>query len=155
MLKKLFKRKAKKNIFEYGDFNMKNIDPLEQHEFLVSLLYASDFVDTIYPACASCYGISPEKNKEYSQRINYIGRRVKSLHTSILEHSNVVIQVFTPLKDSENLFKSVTDFNKNINPNLCAVSFSDQDIITTISEVRDVCRYLTIETDYWWFYKRF
>lgn len=147
MLKKLFKKKAKKNIFEYGDFNMKNIDPLEQHEFLVSLLYASDFVDTIYPACAACYGISPEKNKEYSQRINYIGRRVKSLHTSILEHSNVVIQVFTPLKDSENLFKSVTDFNKNINPNLCAVSFSDQDIITTISEVRDVCRYLTIETD--------
>lgn len=141
------KKKAKKDIFEQGNFNMTNIDILEQHEFLVSLLYANPMIDTIYPACASCYGISEEKNKTYDERIAYIGRRVKTLHTSILEHSNIVIQAFIPLKEVKDLTKSVTNFNKNIKPELTDISDSQQDIISMISEVRDVCRYLTIYTD--------
>lgn len=149
MLKNLFRRKqkAKKDIFQQDETNLKNIDVLEEHEFLVALMYKSDAVDTIYPACASCYGISEEKNKKYEQRLGYIGRRVKSHHTSILEHSNVVIQVFVPLKNTENLFNTVMKFNDNIKPELCDMSTTDKDIMTTISEVRDVCRYLTIVTD--------
>lgn len=141
------KKKAKKDIFNIEETNLKNIDVLEEHEFLVSLLYSSYSVDTIYPACASCYGISCDKNKEYEQRVGYIGRRVKSHHTSILEHSNIILQVFIPLKETENLFTTITDFNENIKPELCDLSFTNKDIITTISEIRDVCRYLTINTD--------
>lgn len=142
------KKKAKQDLFEQGNFNIHNINIFEEHEFLVSLAYKSHAVDTVYPACASCYGISEDKNKEYEKRLGYIGRRVKSLHTSILEHSNVVIQVFIPLeKSTENLFDSVRANNKFIKNELIDYDTTDQDIISLVSEVRDVCRYLTIVTD--------
>lgn len=143
-----FKRKKKpeKDIFEIGDINLKNIDVLEEHQFLTALVYMSDAVDTVYPACASCYGISEEKNKTYEERLNYIGRRVRAKHTSILEHSNVIIQVFIPLKETERLYESIIEINSHIKPELCDISDSDQDIMTMVSEVRDVCRYLNINT---------
>ena len=142
------KRKAKKDLFEKGNFNMNNIDVLEEHEFLVSLVYKNYSVGTIYPACASCYGISEDKNKEYEKRLGFIGRRVKALHTSILEHSNVVIQVFIPLKNIQgDLFNVVKRNNSHIKSELTDYSTSDQDIMSLVSEVRDVCRYLTIVTD--------
>ena len=147
MFKKFFKKKPKKNIFETGEFNMKNIDVLEEHVFLTSLVYINDIVNIVYPACASCYGISKDKNKTYEEKLNYIGRRVKTSHTSILEHSNVILQVFIPLKETKNLTKSVIKSNCNIRLDLCDFSTSNQDIISMISEVRDVCRYLNIHTD--------
>lgn len=141
------KKKAKKDIFEQGNFNIGNIDVFEEHEYMVSLVYANDMVDTIYPACASCYGISEDKNTERSERIEYTGRRVKTAHTSILEHSNVLVQVFIPLMKVDNLSKTITKYNKHIKPELSDIGESEQDIITLISEVRDQCRYLTIYTD--------
>lgn len=141
------KKKAKKDIFEQGDINLTNINTLEEHQFLTALLFKNDIVDIIYPACASCYGISEDKNKTYEQRLSYIGRRVKAKHTSILEHSNIIIQVFIPLQNTEDLYESVMEINPHIKPELCDVSDSEQDIMSMISEVRDKCRYLNIVTD--------
>lgn len=142
------KKKAKKDIFEQGNFNMNNIDILEEHEFMVSLLYANPMIETIYPACAACYGISEEKNKTVEEKVAYIGRRVKSHHTSILEHSNVVLQAFIPLRElNDSLFDKVVEHNKNIKSELTDVSNSDQCTMYLVSEVKDVCRYLTTHTD--------
>lgn len=147
-LKKIFKKKPKKDIFEKGEFNMKNINVLEEHEFMTSLVYMNDIVNIVYPACASCYGISEDKNKTYSEKLNYIGRRVKAHHTSILEHTNVLIQVFIPLKQTKNLANTVIKkSNHIIKSELSDITTSDQDIISMISEVRDVCKYLNIHTD--------
>lgn len=146
----LFKRKKKikKDIFEQGDFNMNDINVLEEHEFMVSLLYANPMINTIYPACAACYGISEEKNKTVEEKIAYIGRRVKSHHTSILEHSNVVLQAFIPLKElNDSLFDKISEYNKNIKSDLTDFSNSDQCTMYMVSEVKDVCRYLTTYTD--------
>ena len=62
---KLFKKKPKKDIFKTGEFNMNDINPFKEHEIITALIYSNDFVDTIYPACASCYGISKNKNQKY------------------------------------------------------------------------------------------
>ena len=141
------KKKAKKDIFEKGEFNLKNIDTLSSHRFMVSLLYANDFVNTIYPACASCYGISEDKNKDYDKKISYIGRRVAAGHTSILEHSNIVVQAYIALTEEDKI-SAAYDHNPFIKPELTDYDDSMQDIISLVSEVKDVCRYLTIYTDY-------
>ena len=54
---KLFKKKPKKDIFKTGEFNMNDINPFKEHEIITALIYATDFVHTVYPACASCYVI--------------------------------------------------------------------------------------------------
>lgn len=146
---KLFKRKkkAKKDIFEQGEFNMHNINVFDEREFLVSLVFANNNINIIYPACASCYGLSKDKNKEYDKRLDYIGRRVKSGHTSVTEHSNVVIQIFIPLQNTDDLFSEVKLNNEFIKAELSDLNTTDQDIISLISEVRDECRYLSIKTD--------
>lgn len=141
------KEKAKKDIFEEGNINLTNINVLEEHQFLTALVFKNDIVNTIYPACASCYGISEEKNKTTEQRVDYIGRRVKAKHTSILEHSNVIIQVFIPLQETENLYETAMELNTHIKPELCDISDSEQDIMSLISEVRDRSKYLNIYTD--------
>lgn len=140
-------KKAKKDIFEKGDINLKNINVLEEHQFLTALLYTNDIVDTIYPACASCYGLSSEKNKSYEQRLSYIGRRVKTSHTSILEHSNIIIQVYIPLQEEAKLYEAAVELNEHIKPELCDIQNSEQDIISMISQVRDKCKYLNINSD--------
>lgn len=145
----LFKRKkkAKKDIFEKGNFNLNDVNIYDKHEYMVSLAYSSPMAYTIYPACAACYGIPEEKNSTVDEKIDYIGRRVKSHHTSILEHSNIVLQVFINLKINESCLYEYTKCNKNINDDLIDFDYTNQDIITLTSEIRDVCRYLTIHTD--------
>lgn len=147
---KLFKikKKAKKDIFENGDFNIKDESVLAPaKEFLVALMYASPFVGTIYPACASCYNISENKNTEYDQQVAYIGRRVKTQHTSILEHSNIVLQIYIPLLDGIDILSSAKYDNEDISDELLDINYSNQSIIEMISEVRDQCHYLYINTD--------
>ena len=65
------KKKAKQDLFKQGDFNIHNINVLKEYDFLVALIYKSYSIDTIYPACASCYGISEDKNKEYEKHNNF------------------------------------------------------------------------------------
>lgn len=147
---KLFKRKkkAKKDIFEQGNFNISDIKVDEDRPLMTSLLYANDFVNVVYPACAACYGISESKNKTREERIEYIARRVKTKHTSILEHGNVVVQAFIPIKDVRNLAESVYLSNRFIQGELTDHVFNNtQDIITLTTEVFDQCRYLTHYTD--------
>lgn len=145
----LFKRKkkAKKNIFEQGDFNIKDIKIEDNRPIMTSVLYANNMTNIVYPACAACYGISEDKNAKYEERLDYIGRRVKTKHTSILEHNNVIVQAFIPLKDTDNLASSVLNHNSNIEPELSDIDITTQDIITLTSQVTDVCKYLTKYTD--------
>ena len=146
----LFKRKkkAKKDIFEKGNFNLNEIDIHDEYEYMVSLAYASPIVQTIYPACAACYGISEEKNITIEERTAYIGRRVKSHHTSILEHSNIVLQIYIAINtDKSYLYDYATTEKNKIASQIIDIDYLDQDILTSISEIRDVCRYLTIHTD--------
>lgn len=142
------KKKSKKNIFEQGDFNLNNINIYDHYEYMVSLAFASPMIDTIYPACASCYGISEEKNSTKEERLAYIGRRVKSRHTSILEHSNIVLQIHIALKPNEEyLYDYATREKNQVAAQIIDIDTTDQDLLTFVSEVRDVCRYLTIYTD--------
>ena len=145
----LFKRKkkAKKDIFEQGDFNIGDIKIYDDRAFMSSVLYVNDMTNIVYPACAACYGISDDKNSTRNERLEYIGRRVKTKHTSILEHNNVIIQAFIPLKDIDYIASSVLEYNPNIKTELSDVDTTTQDIITLVSEVTDVCRYLTKYTD--------
>ena len=137
------KRKPEKDIFKVGEFNMENINLSKSYNFITVFRYMNDVVNTVYPACASCYGIPKNKNTEYEQRLEYIGRRVKSYHTSILEHSNVVLQVYIPLEGG---IEKVTTKHTN-NEDILDISESAY-ILPMISEVRDACRYLTLYTDY-------
>lgn len=142
------KKKPKKDIFEEGNFNIKNVDLLKSSEFMVSLIYANNMINTIYPACASCYGLSEEKNNKYSEKIDYIERRVKTRHTSILEHSNTIVQIFVPLTDSkDDLSERIRKYNKHIKPELSDISESEQNILSMITEVTDECRYLFNQSD--------
>lgn len=145
----LFKRKkkAKKNIFEQGNFNIQDIKIDDERPFMTSVLYANYMTDIIYPACAACYGISEDKYTKYEERLEYIKRRVKTKHTSILEHSNVIVQAFIPLKNIDNLVSSVLNYNSNIEPELSDIDTTIQDIITLTTEVTDTCRYLTTDTE--------
>lgn len=143
------KNKPKKDLFEHGNFNISNLNLLStENEFLVSLVYKNYSVDTIYEACASCFGISEERNKDYKSRLNYISRRVKTSHTSILEHSNIIIQAYIPIKRLDNdIYKSVKNINSNFKNDLSDYNTTNLNVITLVSEVKDVCKYLTTITD--------
>ena len=147
----LFKRKkkAKKDLFEQGDFNIKEMNINQDYPYVVSLTYMSPIVETIYPACASCYGISENKNTTTEERTAYIGRRVKSHHTSILEHSNIVIQIHIGLDvDKSNyVYDYITNEKNKVSAQIIDTGYTDVNILKALSEVRDVCRYLTIYTD--------
>ena len=147
----LFKRKkkAKKDIFEKGDFNIKEMDIYEDYPYVVSLVYMSPIVETIYPACASCYGISEEKNTTTEERIGYIGKRVKSHHTSILEHSNIVMQIHIALDPhkSNYAYDYITNEKSKVTSQIIDPGYTDKNILKALSEIRDICRYLTIHTD--------
>lgn len=65
----------------------------------VNFIYCSNFLSTVFPACAACYGIKDSKYPKDKDKLDYIGRRVKSGHTSILEHSNVIIEIEYDLSD--------------------------------------------------------
>lgn len=60
-------------------------------------VYYNDSVHIIYDACRSCYGIEGEKS--YDEIKDYIGRRVKMGHNSILEQSNIIIAIYDISKD--------------------------------------------------------
>ena len=56
-----------------------------------SLIYMNDGVRICSEACACCWDKPiPES---YEEKVEYLGKRVKTGHTSILEHSNIIILV--------------------------------------------------------------
>lgn len=56
----------------------------------VKTIFNNNAVDTIYLAAASCYN-NYKNSYSYSDKCDYIGKRVKAGHTSILEHGFLTI----------------------------------------------------------------
>lgn len=65
-------------------------------------LYSNKKIDTIYEACTCCYNIT--KQVTFEEKKDYIKRRIKAGHTSILEHGFLCICILdvTPLHFLEN-----------------------------------------------------
>ena len=61
-----------------------------------SLIMMNDGVNICATACSSCW--DTKLPDTYEERANYIGRRTKTGHTSIIEHSNVVFYMFVPVE---------------------------------------------------------
>ena len=140
------KKKAKKDLFEVGDFNLLSQTAVNSNrQFGVGLVYANDFVNTIYPACAACYSI--KKEKTYEEKIDYIGRRVKAKHTSILEHSNIIMQVYVPMTEDSDILYDILKANKKAKYALTDITCTHhQNLLEMLSEFRDCCKYLSIDS---------
>lgn len=80
------------------DTTTKTIDSMRPE-----LVMINDGVNICATACASCWD-TPLPNG-YSERSTYIGKRSKTGHTSILEHSNVVFYMFVPDSRNEDLIE--------------------------------------------------
>lgn len=91
--------------FNFGFFKKKNEEKLKEEkisnttEFLpttkstyikADLIYQNNYVDICTSACAVCW--DKEIPTTFKERLDYLERRVKTGHTSILEHSNVVME---------------------------------------------------------------
>lgn len=83
----LFKSKKPMKDTNLPIFNnkSKNKDPILED----SVVLRNDGVDICAPACSICW--DTKLPMDYEERANYIGKRSKSGHTSVLEHSNVVM----------------------------------------------------------------
>ena len=68
-----------------------------------SLVMTNDGVDVCAIACSSCW--DTKLPDTYEERAKYIGRRTKTGHTSIIEHSNVVFYLFVPDNRLEDLME--------------------------------------------------
>ena len=116
-LKDIFKRNNSltKAVTEEGDTCDYN---LVIHS--ADVISMNDGVNICAKACASCWDTKlPDK---YSDRAAYIGRRTKTGHTSIIEHSNVVFYV--PVKLSE--FADLVEFLSNVRYANTVVKFSEK-----------------------------
>lgn len=65
------------------------------------LVMMNNGVEICALACSSCW--DTKLPDQYADKSSYIGRRAKTGHTSILEHSNVVFYFFVPDKFSDDL----------------------------------------------------
>ena len=84
----LFKRKKKK---AEVDSTSKNVN----YEKLQSILvYNNNYIDVVHNACKLCYKVKHEET--FEDKCHYIGKRIKHGHESILEHSNIIMQIYLP-----------------------------------------------------------
>lgn len=70
------------------------------------VLYENKHVSIISDACAECYNSS--KDKSYIEDLNYIKRRIKDGHESILDHGNVVILLNTSMTNLSDVIEITT-----------------------------------------------
>lgn len=86
--------------------------------FLVSM---NDGVRICSEACACCW--DKKIPNEYNELCNYIGRRAKIGHTSILEHSSFITVTRVPFFTLEEDFKKNTNFVESLVDVLCACRY--------------------------------
>lgn len=67
------------------------------------IIFENDGVDICAEACSCCW--DTKLPNDYRKRIEYLGRRCKTGHTSILEHSNLIIGVFINNKSTNDLIE--------------------------------------------------
>lgn len=71
------------------------------------LVYMNDGVRVCAEACGCCWDIPiPEA---YQDQVKYLGKRAKTGHTSVLEHSNLIILLRFPIEMSSGLGNAMID----------------------------------------------
>ena len=86
--------KAKKGLEEAIELEQQN--NITTPSMVPSLVMMNDGVNICATACSSCW--DTKLPDDYFERAKYIGRRTKTGHTSIIEHSNVVFYLFVPVE---------------------------------------------------------
>lgn len=120
-LKDIFGKKSGKEeeyVVKASIDDIDSITPIINHS--PDIVSMNDGVNICAKACASCWDTKlPDK---YSDRAAYIGRRTKTGHTSIIEHSNVVFYV--PVKTSE--LRDMVEFLSNVRYANTVIQFSEK-----------------------------
>ena len=138
-MRKIF-RKNKKAFSNYKMSETTNYKGIMDIKFI----YMNNHIDIIYPACASCYNIPKNKNVDRNSRIEYIRRRVAVDHTSVTEHSNIVIEFKVPNSYLKELTKFLS-FCHYLNYK-CAEYDDDTTIVLLSGSIRGF-RFLIMEID--------
>lgn len=97
-----------KNIFQ----KKKKIEPVTTSTSDVEVVFYNDAVTLVERCCRCCTNSTPAK--EYDKKIEYIAKRIKTHHESILEHSNVVLKVLKEritAKDYEDIIDNIRYVN--------------------------------------------
>lgn len=62
---------------------------------IVKVVYSNALVENIYAACTCCY-CNIKQDLSYEEKLEYIERRVKAGHGSVLEHGRIILKVRIP-----------------------------------------------------------
>lgn len=106
--------------------------PVQINDFnycTVDHIYSNDYPRIISRACAVCWDKVPPEDTE--KRIEYISKRIKTGHTSILEHSNIVMLATLGLTGLN--LKKITEFVTNARYLVTKVKFYTNEVYLLIS----------------------
>lgn len=81
--------KKEKNVHMKAEHETVQIPSYDSNNIRVDFIYSNQYPRIISRACAVCWDKVPPNNTE--DQITYISKRIKTGHTSILEHSNIVM----------------------------------------------------------------
>lgn len=87
-----FRKNNEKKVVKASKNDIKPIS-IEDDPYVVAAqhIYSNDYLRIVANACSVCWDKKPPISTE--DRVNYIAKRVKTGHTSILEHSNIIMAV--------------------------------------------------------------
>lgn len=85
--------------------NLKN--KFDGRSLTASLVYMNDGIRVCTEACACCW--DKPIPKEYTEKATYLGKRASTGHTSVFEHSNIVILVSVPKVISESMLDDIME----------------------------------------------
>lgn len=145
-------------------FNFKENKPKKRNKEVLKVerIYHNNYIHNIYAACTSCY--NNQKDISYREKKEYIKKRVKSGHDSILEHG-IVVYMMTGLRkenytDYINLFKHDAGFyihhdtnlyvSSRVSMNSVNVSFEEDDVYSIVigGSIRGIKHFIKINMLY-------
>ena len=89
--------------FSHGIMVDKDKNEVLKHQLFASVVMMNDGVDICAEACSACWDTKLPDG--YEGRSKYIGKRAKTGHTSILEHSNLVLYMNVPIAHTMDLLE--------------------------------------------------
>lgn len=112
----LFKSKEEKKGLTKGESIQTSKEELygavgipSENDITQSLVMLNDGVNICATACAACW--DTKLPDQYADRAAYIGRRTKTGHTSVVEHSNVVFYMYIPNDYTDELVELLDSCN--------------------------------------------
>lgn len=69
--------------------------------YAAETILTNDNINIVSDACKICWGTKGYST--YSEKCEYIGKRIKTGHESVIEHSNIVIQMVFPVTEMESI----------------------------------------------------